>query len=149
MPVELVRYMRQRGFTLLEAIVAIAVLAIGASGLFGWVNSNIKTLQRVDVVTERAGFVTSAVELMSSIDPYEQPEGNVALGDSIISWSTEKPAYEAPMRTKDGGVGVNDMGLIRAAVEIRSGNNERLVAKFDMWLLGVRQTRDVVDAIFN
>lgn len=149
MSVKLVSSALQRGFTLLEAIIAIAVLAVGASGLYAWVNTNLKTLQRVDVVTERASLITSATELMQAIDPYEQPEGRVMLGESTISWRTAKPAYEASMRTRDGAVGVNGMGLVRATVEIHSGDSDRLVAQFEMWLLGVRQTRDVADAIFN
>ncbi|HAQ26199.1 MAG TPA: hypothetical protein DCQ80_09575 [Pseudomonas sp.] len=139
--------MRQRGFTLLEAIVAIAVLAVGASALYAWVNTNLKTLQRVDVITERAGLVQSAVELMNTVDPYTQPEGSMTLGDAVVSWQTEKPSYEAPMRTDAGGLGVNDAGLVRAVVTIR--REARQVARFEIWLLGIRQVREVSDAIFN
>lgn len=147
MQANLVSAFRERGFTLLEAIVAIAILAIGASALYAWVNGNLKTLQRVDVVTERAGLVTSVVDFMRGVDPYEQPEGSVTLGDALITWRSEKPAYEAPMRTRDGGLGVNEMGLARTAIEIHRG--EKSIARFEMWLLGVRQARDVSDAIFN
>lgn len=138
---------RQRGFTLLEAVVAMAVLALGGSALFAWVNSNLKTLQRVDIITERASLISSATELLSAIDPLEQPQGAVALGDNTVSWTTSAAEYQAPMRADDGSLGVNDASLFQAKVEIR--RQQRLIAQFDMWLLGLRKAREVSDVLFD
>ncbi len=138
---------RQHGFTLLEAVVAIAVLALGGSALYAWVNSNLKTLQRIDIITERASLISSATELLSTIDPLEQPEGSIQLGDSIVSWTTSAAEYQAPMRADDGSLGVNDASLFQAKVEIH--RQQRLVAQFDMWLLGLHKAREVSDVLFD
>ena len=38
---------RQRGFTLLEAIVALVVFTMGAFALYGWLSTNVITLDRI------------------------------------------------------------------------------------------------------
>jgi prepilin-type N-terminal cleavage/methylation domain-containing protein len=52
--VRIIRSSGQRGFTLLEAIVALAILAVSALALYAWLNSSLIILKRVDDVYRTA-----------------------------------------------------------------------------------------------
>lgn len=138
---------RDRGFTLLEAIVAIAVFAMGAAALYAWVNTNLITLQRADAINSRSIMLKSAVEFMSTVDPEVRPSGSMELGDVELVWTSTATAYSADVLDEQNNKTINRATLYLSRVELQKNNN--FLYEFDIWLLGVRKVRDASDVVFN
>jgi len=138
---------RVRGFTLLEAVVALAIFAMGASALYAWVNTNLITLQRADAVNTRSALIESAVEYMRTVDPEESPSGSVEIGSLGIEWSSEASDYEDDVLDEQNNKTINKAKLYQSEVNVyRDG---KLLYTFDMWLLGLRQVRTAADVVFD
>lgn len=78
-----------RGFTLLEAIVALSLLAGAGAALFTWLNSNILTLSRVQEAHARAEASRNILEYMETINPMLVPEGKAEWGSIHFHWRAE------------------------------------------------------------
>ena len=81
---------KQRGFSLLEAIVAMVIISGAGYALFGWINSNIMTLSSIRDANARAEATQNILEYMSSVNPMLKPTGSASLGPYKIRW-TSKP----------------------------------------------------------
>ncbi len=137
---------KQRGFTLLEAIVALSVLAMSSMALYGWINSNLLLLKRVDDVYQSVEVVDSALEFISTLDPYLQPVGEQEIADTLVFWRFVPQGSSMIAKDMRGNVSVNDAQLFLAEVEIR--RKEKILARFDVMQLGLQAKRTVEDVIF-
>jgi len=108
----------QSGFSLLEAIVALTLLALSGAALFSWIDSNARNLQRAALATERAQARIDAVELLTNINPAEQPEGTVDTGPLVFRWTTRvvKPMQDS--RAYPRGISLYQVGLFETTVNI-------------------------------
>jgi general secretion pathway protein I len=81
--------MRQRGFGLLEAIVALALLTGLGLTVFAWINANLASVTRLRGYDEevRLGFL--AAEWARTVNPAQRGQGEVAL-DAVtrIRWES-------------------------------------------------------------
>ena len=77
---------KQRGFSLLEAIVAMVIISGAGYALFGWINSNIMTLSSIRDANARAEATQNILEYMSSVNPMLKPAGSATLGPYKIRW---------------------------------------------------------------
>lgn len=77
---------RQLGFTLIEAIVALVLVASTGMALFGWINSNIITLNRVQEANAQSAATASVLDYMHAINPMVKPVGETDLGAYRIEW---------------------------------------------------------------
>lgn len=136
----------QTGFTLLEAIVALSVLAMAAMALYGWLNSNLLLLKRVDEVYQSVEAVESALEWVSILDPYAQPDGEQDIAGTLVSWRFVPLGSSLPARDMHGNLSVNDAQLFRAEVEIRRG--DKRLARFDVVQLGLQAKRRADELVF-
>lgn len=136
----------QSGFSLLEAIVALSILAMAAMALYGWLNSNLLLLKRVDDVYQSVEAVESALEWISILDPYEQPSGEQEIAGTLVSWRFVPVGTSLPARDMHGNLSVNDAQLFRAEVIIRRG--EKQLARFDMTQLGLQAKRQPQELVF-
>lgn len=75
-----------RGFSLLEAVVAMAIIAGVGMALFSWINSNIEALGRVQDANSRAAATANVLEFMSTVNPMMAPEGKADLGNYRMTW---------------------------------------------------------------
>lgn len=75
-----------RGFSLLEAIVALALIGGVGIALFSWINSNIMALGRVQDINSQAAATTNVVEFMNTVNPMITPEGKTTLGSYRVIW---------------------------------------------------------------
>lgn len=80
------QHRRQRGFTLIEAIIALVLIATTGMALFSWINSNIITLSRVQEANAESAATNSVLDYMSTVNPMFRPTGNANLGAYSISW---------------------------------------------------------------
>ena len=77
------------GFTLLEAIVALTVMAMALIPLVTFIAQSSDQLMRAGEANERSLVTQSALALMDPVNPMAQPEGTLPLDDEVsVSWRT-------------------------------------------------------------
>lgn len=133
---------RQRGFTLLEAIVALTIFSMAALALFSWLGTNVNALRRVD---ERHAALTdarNALALVGTINPMMEPEGERRIGPLTVRWRST-PMVERKMgRGPGGGASAFDLALVRLHVEVFRGADQ--VDSFAVTKAGWEVARPVV-----
>lgn len=77
---------RSRGFTLLEVIVALVILATSGLVIFGWINQNLATATRLRESQARSQLQIEGVSWLATIDPAAEPEGEREMGGLRMTW---------------------------------------------------------------
>lgn len=80
---------RDKGFTLIEAIVALVLVGGIGMALAGWLNSNLAILSRVQEANARSDATVNVLEFMEKVNPMQTPEGEADLGAYRIHWRAE------------------------------------------------------------
>lgn len=127
---------RERGFTLLEAAVALALFATVGMALYGLYNANLITLLRVQDSSRQVPVVRHTMEYLSSINPAEQQSGELSFDGFDIRWQAD---LIEPMRKGQnvlGSVGAYELGLYEARFDIAEG--ERPVGTWRLRLVGYK-----------
>lgn len=144
--VRIIRSSGQRGFTLLEAIVALAILAVSALALYAWLNSSLIILKRVDDVYRTAAVVESTIEWVATLDPYQQQKGIENIGGMQVQWHFVPISDPQQAHDMSGNLSVNDAQLFRAEIIVR--NQQKIVAQFEIVQLGLQVKRRIDELIF-
>jgi len=82
-------YSSQRGFSLLEAVVAMVLISGAGYALFGWINSNITSLNSIREANARADATQNILEYMNGVNPMLKPEGSASLGQYKVRWESK------------------------------------------------------------
>ncbi len=88
------------GFTLLEAIVALTVMALALIPLITFIAQSSDQLIRAADANERSIVTQSVLALMDPINPMAEPEGTLPLDEQIsVSWKSDVivPANEGAL----------------------------------------------------
>jgi general secretion pathway protein I len=87
----------QRGFTLLEAIMAIALLAIAVMPLYAFFGRSLDGLYRAAESNRESEMNLSAIAFLTGLNPMERPNGEDSFGAYRIRWRSEElvPASDA------------------------------------------------------
>lgn len=135
--------MNQRGFTLLEAIVALVLLASTGIALLSWINTNLMSLQRVQQAQQRQQAIQNALVFMETINPLEKPQGKETIGIYQIDWNVT--AIELPKDgvTSIGGISLFQVGLYETEVKVMVKKD--LLAQFTLRQTGYKQVRQFKD----
>ena len=133
------RIPRVAGFTLLEAIVALAIFAAGGMALYGLFNNNLVGLGKVAEVSRREPAVLAAVEHLASINIYEEPTGQFPMGGFDIAWSSSLVEPVRQGQSAAGFLGSFEIGLYDVDIELsRNGLSDNT---YRVRLVGYRQVR--------
>lgn len=133
---------RQRGFTLIEAIVALVLMATTGMALFSWVNSNIITLNRVQASNTQDAATANALEYLSGINPMATPEGSAALGSYKLLWQAKPIADPRDGASYPVGISLYQIGLYQTEVSIERLDGQAWFA-FRLQQVGYKKVRDV------
>ncbi len=102
---------RQRGFTLLEAIVALTVFSICAMALYAWLATNVSALGRVEARTRGIDDGRAALAVLETVNPMDEPRGERTLpGGLVVRWDSEE-LQKRPGEGLSGNVLIFDLGL--------------------------------------
>jgi len=115
----------QRGVSLLEVMAAIVIFATGAAILFGWIGQMATRLSVLGSDEQRLFQSLSAIEYARSINPMLQPEGDIALGDLRLRWTSRPVGEQAPARTSSGARGLYVIGLYELTLQARTPQGEQ------------------------
>ncbi|MFB2872706.1 PulJ/GspJ family protein [Aeromonas jandaei] len=77
---------KQQGFSLLEAIVALTILAGASMALFGWIGGGLRQLNRSEFYIESTPALNSALEYLKFQDLASRPSGDFVSGDHLVHW---------------------------------------------------------------
>jgi general secretion pathway protein I len=127
------------GFSLLEAIVALALIASVGMAIYGWINSSLIAVGRVREVVERGVLERNALEWIKTINPAQAEEGQQRIGDLWIEWRAipQHPLKDAT--GYPGGSGLYQVGYYR--IDVRAGWDEGEASSFSLHQIGYHQAR--------
>jgi general secretion pathway protein I len=128
---------KQAGFTLLEAIVALVVFTMGALALYGWLSTNIITLDRVRARQQMELTQQSALDLIRRTNPMDTPDGQRQVGDLTVSWASALVEPTRPNVVQSGRPGIYMMGLYLVSVRVSRGG--QLQQSFTVRQVGFKQ----------
>lgn len=129
----------QRGFTLLEAVVALTILASAGLALYASLNSSLMMVDRAVRSQQTDTAVENALAWMETVNVMQTPAAEQMIGDYQVRWRSE--ALD-PLRDNDTGYlqpGLFEVGLYRVSIELwREGRLER---ELEIRRVGYRQVR--------
>lgn len=133
---------RSRGFTLLEAIVALAILAAAGLALFAGMSQSLQMVQRAQQARDIDTALRNALAWSDRINPMETPDGDQVLGAWTLRWHAEPVEPPRDGATPSGQPGLYQVGLYRLQLELwRDGRLER---EAELRKAGFRQVRQMV-----
>jgi general secretion pathway protein I len=138
--VKIGRPRKQQGFTLIEAIVAMVLIATTGMALFSWINSNIITLSRVQDINATNTATANALEYLNTINPWATPEGKTELGPYQMNWKAI-----ATTETRDGvaypySIGLYQINMYQTKVSLQKPDGQFWFA-FELQQVGYKKVR--------
>ncbi|MFN7520968.1 MAG: prepilin-type N-terminal cleavage/methylation domain-containing protein [Lysobacteraceae bacterium] len=130
---------RQTGFSLLEAIVAMTMFAMGAVALYALQAQSVRSLQRVAERQAYVAAVDAALPLVEDLNPMREPSGTRRVADLEVRWTSTPLEDPRPGRTAVGLESLFEVGLYAVDVEVRRNSEPR--ARFNLRRVGYRQVR--------
>lgn len=130
---------KARGFTLLEAAVALAVLATVGMALYGLYNTNLIALLRVQDSSDQVPVVRHAMEYLSTVNPAKQKEGQFAFNGFDVRWQATLVEPTRMGQNAFGFAGDYDISLYEVRFEITE--DERAVGDWRLRLVGYENVR--------
>ena len=83
------RMRHQKGFTLLEAIVALVIFASVGSALYAWITVSLNGITRVEASRQRDEAIQAGLAMIEHVNPMAQPQGSLSAGHYTVSWNAE------------------------------------------------------------
>lgn len=130
---------RNRGFTLLEAIVSLTLFTLVSSALFAWINTSLISAQKIEEAQQRSRHVANALEYMQTINPMKKPTGDVSIGGVTYRWQASLVEPDVDGVNQFGSPGFYRVGLYRVLVSIWEAG--ALSSEFSVRLVGYRKDR--------
>lgn len=128
-----------KGFSLLEAIVALVILSMTAIALYGWQNTNLFTMRRAEAHAASNELTRSALSVVETINPMLTPSGDRSLGSMEMHWVATPIQPVKPGVTAVGLPGLFDLGLYNVDVVIK--DDAGVALHFTVRQVGYKQTR--------
>ena len=106
---------RARGFTLLEAVVALVVFAAAGGALYGLFSTNLLALGRSGDVAAQTPVVRHALARLAAVNPWAQQQGEFVVEGFNVAWRAQ---LAAPVRAGQTAFASGDYDLALYDVEI-------------------------------
>lgn len=138
------RRIRDAGFTLLEAIVAIALLGALLVPLYSLMSRNLDGLFRVGEANLRSEVMLNALALLDTVNPMDRPQGSQAMGNYVMRWRS------VPLTVPVDGVGfpagqsLYQVAMFRTNVQVLRSSDRgdpTPFLDFDLRQVGWKQVR--------
>ncbi|MBV8889995.1 MAG: prepilin-type N-terminal cleavage/methylation domain-containing protein [Alphaproteobacteria bacterium] len=131
----------EAGFTLLEALVAIALLAGTMVAIFQLVATTLNSAHRVGASNETAEIELNATEAMTVVNPMLQDAGAIDLGPYRLRWTSTAVSPVSDGLGYPRGTGLFQLALYDCAVRVEAPDGA-LLTSFTLRRLGYRRVRD-------
>lgn len=132
-----------RGFTLLEAIVAMVIFTLVASTLYAWQATNMLTIDRVASLARREQLIRDALGVLRAVNPMQNPRGTRRVGDLSVHWRAQPITPEVEGKSQIGSMSAYNLRLYVLDVEVRLRDRDAL--RFQVRQTGYKLVRAVSD----
>lgn len=135
------------GFGLLEAIVALALLAGTGLALFAWINQNLQAASRLRLHEQESRLLLSAQSLIDTVNPLQAPTGRLEVSGLAVTWEAvalEPARANATFNPELTGPWL--VGLYRLKVHAQD-RIEGVALDFEQWRVGTRRLQPVSEAL--
>ncbi len=113
-----------RGFSLLEVIAALVILSMGASAAFTWLSQTVQSIARLKEQEAQLLVRQEAIEYLRSLNPMQQPEGQVSMGEMGLKWTSKAVAPVMRAQAGSGGAGLYEVGLHEVTLVVNRQQSE-------------------------
>jgi general secretion pathway protein I len=128
-----------RGFSLLEAVVALTILAAAGLASFAALTQSLQMVGRAERAREADLSLRNAVAWIELVNPMEQPRGQQVMGEFELRWTSRPVEPVRDATTAALTAGLHEVGLYRMQLELwRNGALEREAV---LQRIGYRQVR--------
>lgn len=132
----------QKGFTLMEAIVALVLMATTGVALFSWVNSNIITLQRVQASNAKDATTINALQFLHTINPMATPEGETRIGPYTLQWKSVPLSEPRDGAGYPTGLSLYQLAIYQTQAQLYTEDGKDWFS-FKLQQVGYKKVRDV------
>ena len=129
------------GFALLEAIVALALLAAALVPIFSLMSTSLDGAFRLSQATLRAELEISALEVMRNNNPMAQPEGQILLSPYVITWAARQVTPNTDSVRYPRGIGLYLMALFDTHISVRDQTG-KIITEFNLTQVGYKRVRE-------
>ena len=132
-----------RGVSLLEAIVALAILGSTGLALFAWLQQSLETASRLRAINREARLMLDAQALIETVNPLVQPRGERRAGEISVRWQAEPLEAPRPNSTFfPGALGPWQLGLFRLDVQAQD-ERAAIQVRIAQWRVGSQRLAPV------
>lgn len=132
----------QAGFTLLEGLVAIALLAGAMAAIFALVGGLLNSANNVGQSNRTAQITLNALEVMNVVNPMTQQTGQIDLGEYSVKW---KSTARVPLIDGVGypmGISLYQLSFYDTGVRVEDAATGSVLAEFTLRQVGYRRVRE-------
>jgi general secretion pathway protein I len=121
-----------RGLSVIEALIAVAILGIAFSGILSWRQAALRQHQRIETQEQVNRAQRNAMALLADINPMQQPAGaiNMAPGESV-AWNATALTRPRPAMTHNSGEHSFSVVLYRMDVRITGESGTPTLVSFE------------------
>lgn len=130
----------QQGFTLIEAIVAMVLIATTGMALFSWINSNLITLNRVQEANAESAATSNVVDYMNTVNPMLTPQGEAGLGAYRMSWKANTSTDPRDGAGYPYGISQYQLALYDTQIRVQKADGQPWF-DFTLQQVGYKQVR--------
>jgi len=130
----------QRGFTLLESLVALVLFTTVGSALYSWINTNYLSINRVRDINTRDVIIQNALGVIENVNPMLRPFGSEALGDMQVSWTSSVVKNPRPGTGYPAGLSLYKVGLYDTTITVNTTTTPDV--SFTVRTVGYQKYRD-------
>ena len=89
----------RQGFSMVEVIIAIVVLAVGVLGFAGTTAYIVRQVTLADVMTERSAALQTTIERLQAMDFDDVGYGSDSVGVFAVRWSSQSETTQSKLVT--------------------------------------------------
>ncbi len=130
------------GFTLVEAMVALVILSLSLTGLFGLINTDLISLRRAEAVVASQNTLREAIRQVQLVRLSDGASGRFELNGYECAWQARLVEPIRSGRGMMGRVGLYDHGLY--AVDMSLFSDARPLGTWTVRVAQYKQARELV-----